>query len=156
MTKTAVFVSALALGLALAGLVQGAACGKKGDAVKVSAENSGGAEGGRLASGVWGGEHIRMDVSDAGATIEFDCAHAAIEQPIALDAEGRFDSKATFTVERGGPIRRDSPPPTRPARFAGRVSGDTLTLTVTLTDNDEDAGTFKLTRGSAGRIMKCR
>lgn len=157
MTKTAVFVTALAFGLVLAGLVQGAACGTKGDAVKVSAENvAGGAEGGRLASGVWGGEHIRMEVSDEGATIEHDCAHAEIEQPVTLDAQGRFDSKATYTVERGGPVRRDRPPAQRPARYAGRVSGDTLTLTVTLTDTDEDAGTYTLTRGSDGRVTKCR
>src|SRR5689334_22368704 len=156
MTKTAVFISSLILGLALAGLVQGAACGTRGDAVKVSAENSGGDDGGRLASGVWGGEHIRIEVSDAGATVEHDCAHAEIEQPVALDAQGRFDSKATYTVERGGPVRRDQPPAQRPARYAGRVNGDTLTLTVTLTDTDEDAGTYTLTRGSDGRVTKCR
>lgn len=156
MTKTAVFISALAFGLALAALAHGAACDTKGDAVKVSAENSSGADGGRLTPGVWGGDHIRLEVSDAGAAVEHDCAHAEIEQPITLDAQGRFDSKATYTVERGGPVRRDQPPAQRPARYAGRVSGDTLTLTVTLTDTDEDAGTYTLTRGSDGRVTKCR
>jgi hypothetical protein len=158
MTKTAVFLSALAFGLALAGLGQGAACGKRRVAGKVSAENSSttAAKGGPMAKGVWGGDHIRFDVTDSGASVEHDCAHATIEQPIALDSEGRFDSKAVYVVERGGPVRRDAPPPTRPARYAGRVSGDTLTLTVTLTDTDEDAGSYTLTRGSEGRIMKCR
>jgi hypothetical protein len=156
MTKTAVFLSALAFGLALAGLGQAAACGTR-EAGKVSAaNNSTAANGGRLAKGVWGGEHIRFDVTEAGASVEHDCAHAEIEQPVTLDSEGRFDSKATYVVERGGPVRRDQPPPTRPARYSGRVSGDTLTLTVTLTDTDEDAGSFTLTRGSEGRIMKCR
>jgi hypothetical protein len=157
MTKTAVFLSALAFGLALAGLGQGAACGTREVAGKVSAENnSTAANGGRLAKGVWGGDHIRFEVTDAGASVEHDCAHAEIEQPVTLDSEGRFDLKARYVVERGGPVRRDQPPPTRPARYSGRVSGDTLTLTVTLTDTDEDAGSYTLTRGSEGRIMKCR
>jgi hypothetical protein len=157
MTKTAMFISALAFGLALAGLGQVAACGARGDAGKVSAKkSSNGANVERLAKGMWGGDHIRFEVTDAGASIEHDCAHASIEQPVALDSEGRFDSKATYVVERGGPIRRDQPPPTRPARYKGQVSGDTLTLNVTLTDTNEDAGSFTLTRGSEGRIMKCR
>jgi len=157
MTKTTMFISALAFGFALAGLGQAAACGAKGGAGKVSAENSsGGVNVERLAPGVWGGDHIRFEVTGAGASIEHDCAHATIEQPVALDSEGRFDSKATYVVERGGPIRRDRPPPVRPARYKGKVSGDTLTLNVTLTDTDEDAGSFTLTRGSEGRVMKCR
>lgn len=161
MTKTAVFVSTLVFVLALAGLVQDAACGTRGAAEKVadqvadrkSAEASGGE---RLASGTWGGDHVRMEVSDAGATIEFDCAHGAIEQAIVLDPDAKFDLKATYTVEHGGPMRDDQPLPVRPARYAGRVAADTLTLTVTLTDTDEDAGTYTLTRGSGGRVMKCR
>ncbi|HKG13758.1 MAG TPA: hypothetical protein VKB12_10475 [Pyrinomonadaceae bacterium] len=157
MTKTTLFVSALAFGLALAGVVQGVSCGTRGAAGKVSdRENSEAAKGERMASGVWGGDHIRMEVSDAGAAVEFDCAHGAIDQPIVLDSEGGFDVKATFVVERGGPIRRDRPPAVRPARYKGRVGGDTLTLTVTLTDADADAGTYTLTRGSEGRVFKCR
>lgn len=157
MTKTAVLVSVLALGLAVAGLGQAVACSTRGAAGEVSdLKNSGAAKGERLAPGAWGGDHIRMEVSEAGAALEFDCAHGAIDKPIALDSEGRFDLKATYTVERGGPVRRDSPPPVRPARYSGRVSGDTLTLTVTLTDTDEDAGTYTLTRGSEGRVFKCR
>jgi hypothetical protein len=157
MTKTAVFVSALAFGLALTCLGQGVSCGTREGAGKVSAEkNSGALKGDRLAPGVWGGDHVRFEVTDAGASVEHDCAHAEIAQPVALDSEGRFDAKAEYVVERGGPIRRDAPPATRPARYSGRVKGDTLTLTVTLTDTDEDAGTYTLTRGSRGRIMKCR
>ena len=157
MTKTSVSASALAFVLALAGLAQAVACGARGAAGKVSDQtHADAAKGERLAQGVWGGEHIRMEVSEAGATVEFDCARAAIEQPVVLDSEGRFDLKAAYTVERGGPVRRDRPPAVRPARFAGRADADALTLTVTLTDTDEDAGTYTLTRGSAGRVFKCR
>jgi hypothetical protein len=156
------FASALALGLALAGLGQSAACGKRRADDRVSAEknsnakNTAAARGERLAPGVWGGEHLRLDVTDAGASAEHDCAHAQIEGPIVLDSEGRFDAKADYVVEHGGPVRSDEPPANRPARYSGRVSGDTLTLKVTLTDTDESAGEYKLTRGSNGRVMKCR
>src|ERR1051325_8884061 len=157
MMKTAVFVSALAFGLALAAVAQGVACGTKGAAHKVSdRQNNAGANGDRLANGVWGGDHVRMEVSDAGAAVEFDCAHGSIEQTITLDPDGAFDIKATYVPERGGPVRRDAPPPLRPARYKGKVAGDTLTLAVTLTDNGEDAGTYTLTRGSDGHVMKCR
>jgi len=157
MTKTALFVSSLAFGLALAGLGQGVSCGERGAAGKVSEQkNSEAAKGERLAPGAWGGDHVRLEVSDAGAAVEFDCAHGAIDTPLVLDSEGGFDVKATFVVERGGPVRRDRPPPTRPARYKGRVVDDALTLTVTLTDTGEDAGTYTLTRGSEGRVFKCR
>ena len=157
MSKISLFLSALALGLALTCLGRGVSCGSGEGHKKVSAETNARAAGGeRLAKGVWGGNHMRMEVTDEGATVEHDCAHATIEQPIVTDAEGKFDAKATFFAERGGPVRQDQPLPTHPARYAGQVSGDTVTLNVTLTDTGEDAGSFTLTRGSNGRVMKCR
>lgn len=151
MSRLALFISALASALALAGVVESASCGAKGGAGRVSVEG-----GERLEKGGWGGEHVRLVVTDGGAQVEHDCAHSTITKPIVLDKDGRFDVPADFVVERGGPIRRDQPPAVRPARYAGRVEGDTMTLTVTLTDTGEDAGTFTLTRGSSGRLMKCR
>lgn len=38
----------------------------------------------------------------------------------------------------------------------GRVRGQTMTLTVTLNDPEEDRGTFTLTRGNDARLTKCR
>jgi|ERR1043166_2196014 hypothetical protein len=151
MSRLALFISALAFALALTGVVESASCGAKGGASKVSVE-----DGKRLEKGGWGGEHIRLSVTDGGAEVEYDCAHSTITKPIVLDGDGRFDVRADFVVEHGGPIRRDQPPPVRPARYAGRVEGDTMTLAVTLTDTGESAGNFTLTRGSSGRLMKCR
>jgi hypothetical protein len=151
MSRLALFTSALAFALALAGVAESASCGARGGASKVSV-----GDGKRLEKGGWGGEHIRLEVTDGGAEVEHDCAHGTITKPIVLDSDGRFDVRADFVVERGGPVRRDQPPPTRPARYSGRVEGDNMTLSVTLTDTGEDAGTFTLTRGSSGRLMKCR
>src|SRR6266550_6332883 len=89
----------------------------------------------KLANGVWGGQHIRAEVTDSGANIEFDCAHGAIDQPIVLDGKGSFDVKGKFTPEHGGPTRRDEESNDRLVRYVGQVKGQTLTLTIT------DAGT---------------
>ncbi len=111
---------------------------------------------GRVASGVWGGEHVRMNVRADGASIEYDCAHGTIDETLELDAEGRFDAKGTHVREGPGPIRVGKLPPSRPARYTGRVSGDEMSLTLTLTDTSQVVGTYTLTRGSEGFIRKCR
>jgi hypothetical protein len=72
-----------------------------------------------------------------------------------VDRSGRFDVKGTHTPEHGGPVREDEKLISRPARYAGRVDGGRMTLTVTLTDSGEILGTFALTQGVAGRLTKC-
>lgn len=110
-----------------------------------------------VATGAWGGEHIRLQVTDKGASLEYDCAHGTIDQPLKLDAEGRFDVRGTHTRERGGPVRRDDQPDNHPARYTGRVEGRTMTLSVLLLDSPSaKADTYTLTQGEAGRLMKCR
>jgi len=109
-----------------------------------------------VASGVWGGEHVRMNVRADGASIEYDCAHGTIDETLELDAEGRFDAKCTHVREGPGPIRVGKLPPSRPARYTGRVGGDEMSLTLTLTDTSQVVGTYTLTRGSEGFIRKCR
>lgn len=115
--------------------------------------------GGRVAEGTWGGDHIRVEVSaegGVGAEVEYDCARGKISAPLDVDAEGRFDLSGTHVREGPGPIRVGITPPTRPARFAGRISGEEMTLTVTLTDTSQEIGVFNLRRGSEGRLRKCR
>lgn len=114
----------------------------------------------RARNGMWGGKGISLQVTDAGATIEYDCAHGAIKQPLALDAHGKFDLKGEYVAESGGPERFGTPSDNksnaRPARYTGTVSGAEMTLTVTLTDTQEEVGTFTLAHGTTPRIVKCR
>jgi hypothetical protein len=125
-----------------------------------AAESKGGSAvaGDKLAAGVWGGQHLRMEVREGGVEFEFDCGGGQIEGPIALDGEGRFDVKGTFIAQHAGPVLRDEEANARPARYKGRVRGDTLTLTVTFegSKEEEERNTYTLTRGSEGRLMKCR
>jgi hypothetical protein len=90
-----------------------------------------------------------------GGSLEYDCAHGKIGQPFVADSAGRFDLAGTHTREHGGPIREGEEADTHPARYTGTTDSRTMTLTVTLTDSNEKVGTFTLTRGQAGRIVKC-
>ena len=107
-----------------------------------------------VATGTWGGEHIILEVSEKGAEVEFDCAHGQISQPVALNQQGDFDVPGTFSLEHGGPVRRDEQVTSNPARYSGHVRGDTMTLTVTR--EKENIGTFTLTRGGKPVLRKCR
>ena len=104
--------------------------------------------------GTWGGEHIAMEVTDAGATIEYDCAHGRITERIAPEADGKFEAKGIHKRERGGPTRQGEDEG-QPAVYRGSVKDETMTLTVELVENNESVGTFTLTHGKTGRIRKC-
>ncbi|MCA1593278.1 MAG: hypothetical protein LC754_11645 [Acidobacteria bacterium] len=111
---------------------------------------------GRVPEGMWGGLHVRMQVSEDGAEIEYDCAHGTLDAPLKLDGEGRFAVTGTHVREGHGPIRLGVPPASRPAHYTGRIEGRTMSLTVTLENSTEDLDTFTLREGSAGRLWKCR
>lgn len=108
-----------------------------------------------LPRGAWGGEHARLTVEAASAAIEFDCAHGALDVPILLDRNGRFDVPGVFVRERGGPVRLDDPPDSHPARYVGTTDGRSLTLTVTLLDSVQNMGTYTLVLGMPPRLVKC-
>jgi hypothetical protein len=110
---------------------------------------------GRVEIGAWGGDHLRVDVTPGGATTEYDCAHGTIDEPLVADRNGRFSASGTHTFDHGGPVRIDEVPNRHPARYDGRVTGDTLQLTVTVTDTPQVLGSFTLTRGVAPRLLKC-
>lgn len=107
-----------------------------------------------VATGTWGGEHIMLEVSAKGAEVEFDCAHGQVSQPIVLSQKGDFDVPGTFSLEHGGPVLRDEPAASNPARYSGHVVGDTMTLTVT--QGKQSIGTFTLTHGQQPALRKCR
>ena len=113
-------------------------------------------EGGKsdVPAGTWGGDGVRLEVGERGAEVEFDCAHGSMGK-ISPGRNGRFEVRGVFVRERGGPERIGGEPEGEPARYSGRVEGERMTLRVTLTDSNTDAGTFTLTRGKAGRLRKC-
>ncbi len=108
----------------------------------------------RVPSGDWGGLHARLTVADTGGTIEFDCAHGTLAQPLTLDDTGHFDVPGTL-VSEAGPTPKDDNAASQPVRYSGSTDGQSLTLDVTLASG-ESGGTFSLTRGGTPRLIKCR
>lgn len=105
--------------------------------------------------GQWGAQGVSMEVSDSGATLDFDCAHGSISEAMVPDSSGKFVVKGFFATEHPGPIREGEDTSGQPATYTGAVDGQTLTLTIRLTGTSETIGTFTLTYGKMGRIRKC-
>lgn len=108
-----------------------------------------------LAEGTWGGPGIQMTVGQEGAVLELDCANGTIDGPIEVGSDGRFRASGTHDVERGGPVR-EGEETGRAAVYEGRVEGKKLTLVITLAEGKEEVGTWELTHGRHGRIIKCQ
>lgn len=107
------------------------------------------------ASTVWGGEHVEMEVTKTGATLEFDCATGEITEPLAVDSQGKFRVNGTFTREVPGPTRREGNPVVA-ATYSGSIEGETMHLTIVAGPNKEGMGDYVLVRGKAGRVMRCK
>jgi hypothetical protein len=105
-------------------------------------------------TGTWGGEHVVMNVTNTGATFEFDCAHGSTNGVLTADSSGRVDIAGIYVFEHGGPSRggeEDS----HPARYTGTTDGKTMTVTVTLRDTGQTIGTFKIVYGQQGHVVNC-
>jgi hypothetical protein len=107
-------------------------------------------------TGSWGGDHIALVVTDAGARVEFDCAVATIDQPLAADANGNFEARGTWSPERGGP-RRIGEPGAIPhsAVYRGWTDGKQMRLTVSIAETDDTIGSFELSVGRTPSLEKC-
>ena len=108
----------------------------------------------RIPTGVWGGQHINLEAGEKSATIEYDCASGVIDGPLVVDGNGKFSWRGTHRMERGGPIRADEKPKEHPATYTGSVNGNTMTLTLKISDLDEE--TFTLEKGKPGDLFKCK
>jgi hypothetical protein len=108
----------------------------------------------RIPTGVWGGNHIRMEVGAKSANVEYDCAHGVIEGPLDVDANGRFSFRGTLTPERGGPVRSDEQPRSVPVTYVGFIKGEKMMLTLKLPDAEDE--TFTLEKGREANLFKCK
>lgn len=109
-----------------------------------------------LSTGLWGGEHIRLTVTEIAADVEYDCAFGKINGPLLLDEEGNFEARGTHVIELGGPRGRDVVAPTpQPAQFHGWTDGSQMRLTVTLPDSGRQLGPFSLGLGRRPELDKC-
>lgn len=104
-------------------------------------------------TGRWGGTHVALTLTDSGGSIEYDCAHGGLGAPVRPDDAGRFEIDGVHVREHGGPVRIGEVPDSLPARYAGRVSGDRMTLRVFI--GRDTLGPFELRRDAEPRLFKC-
>jgi hypothetical protein len=109
----------------------------------------------RAPEGRWGGTGISIQVDSSGAKLEFDCAHGTIDAPLLLDSDGRFDLSGTFVPERPGPVRMGQEEKSEPARYSGRLDGETLTLEVHRPGAPRQMSPLSAVLGKAPRLRKC-
>jgi hypothetical protein len=104
--------------------------------------------------GSFGGSGAGVEAAEGSTQLTFDCATGSVEGPITLDENGGFDVAGRLVREGPGPVR---PEQTKgvPARFAGKLDGETMTLSVRVSGSDDTLGPFTLTRGRLARIRSC-
>lgn len=108
-----------------------------------------------VALGPWGGSHVSMDVTAAGARLEYDCGEGVIEEALRPDADGRFTAAGLHTPGHSGPIRAGEILPTLRARYEGHVRGERMSLRITLIETGVVLGSFELRRGNSALLVRC-
>jgi len=102
-------------------------------------------------AGTWGGDNAGLIVSNTDVHIHIGCTLGDALGPIRPDANGQFEATGTYNVD-AYPIDRGI---THPARFTGQIVGQTMTLTVTLTDTARVLGPVKLVYGTEPKMGPC-
>ena len=107
-------------------------------------------------NGVWGGEHIRMEVNDSGADIEFDCARGNVSQRLELDDKDRFKVQGIYMAETPAPAAVDGGLAASgvKATYTGTLTGSSLRLEV-LIEGQDTLQIFELVQGDQGRLARC-
>ena len=106
---------------------------------------------GGLALGTWGGDNAAVRVSEEQIHVHIGCTFGDAPKPGRLAPDGRFEVEGRFNVD-AYPVNRGID---HPARFAGRVSGNRLTITVTLTDNGRVLGPATVEYGREPLMKTC-
>jgi hypothetical protein len=102
-------------------------------------------------TGTWGGDNAGLIATDSSAHVHIGCTLGDTNEPLRPDVSGRFDVSGTYNVD-AYPVDRGI---LHPARFTGRVSGDKLTFSVTLTDTGAQLGPATVEKGKEPRMGPC-
>lgn len=104
-----------------------------------------------LPPGTWGGDDAGVVVEASAAHVHIGCTKGDTSRPLAVDDDGRFDVAGTYSVDVF-PVERDI---RHPARFTGRISGETMTIEVRLTDTDQRLGPVTVRLGQPPAMRQC-
>jgi len=101
----------------------------------------------QVTAGRWGGHNAELVVTADGATARFKCgATGTIGQRPILDAGGAFDLPGSFVT----PVLNAG---VQPARYTGSVSGNTMTLVLSI--SGQPGGSFTLALGTQPNFDVC-
>ena len=92
-----------------------------------------------------------MIVTGTDVHVHIGCTLGDAVGPINPDANGRFEARGTYNVD-AYPVDRGI---THPATFSGRIIGQTMTLTVSLTDTARVLGPVTLIYGKEPKMGPC-
>jgi hypothetical protein len=106
-------------------------------------------------TGAWGGQHVALELTREGGTLEYDCAAGTISEPVRPDASGHFSVHGMHRPEHGGPERVGEEAQLLPAEYDGSVSGRRMILSVHIPSSDLVLGPFTLERGAAPVLTRC-
>lgn len=101
--------------------------------------------------GTWGGDNAGLIVSNTDVHIHIGCTLGDAVGPIHPDANGQFAATGTYNVD-AYPVDRGI---VHPAQFAGQITGQTMTLTVSLTDTARVLGPVTLIYGKEPQMGPC-
>lgn len=101
--------------------------------------------------GTWGGDDAGLIVSATEFHAHIGCTKGDGEGMIPLDAQGRYDVAGLYNVD-AYPVDLGI---LHPARFLGSTDGQTLTLSVRLTDTGQTLGPVSLTLGRVPGMHVC-
>lgn len=110
---------------------------------------------GSLALGTWGGDSAGMIVGDTAMHLHVGCTFGDVSGRVPVGVNGLFDVSGSYLL-RAYPIAIG---PTMPARFTGRITGSTATVTVTVNDTVQQKtvvlGPVAVTFARDPRLMPC-
>jgi len=103
--------------------------------------------------GDWGGTQASLTMTRSGGDLSYACGAGTIDATWTLSSDGHFAGTGEHFFG-GGPLPVQGRPP-HPALYAGNVDGDTLTLSVTVTDLGQTLRPFTLMRGGPAVVERC-
>ena len=101
--------------------------------------------------GTWGGDNAGLIVNGTDVHVHIGCTLGDAIGPIVAGENGRFEVSGTYNVD-AYPVNRGI---THPASFTGQIVGQTMTLTVSLTDITRVLGPVTLIYGKEPTMGPC-
>ncbi len=105
------------------------------------------------ATGTWGGREASAVLTVSGGTVSYPCGTSTIDSAWSINPAGQFSAIGQYFFG-GGPVPPQGGTP-HPARYSGQLQGDSLTLTLTLTDLNQTLGPFHMVRGGPPVVQLC-